>query len=68
MLRDEQIYLAHKAANPQMFPANPVHSESKSKEERERDEEALKKWGPTKVMLQVYDGCCEFIAPPIRMG
>ena len=59
---DEQIYIAHKAANPPTFPANPIHSESKSKEERERDEEVISKWidKPTKVMLQVFDDCCEY--------
>ena len=60
VLRDEQIYIAHKAAMPHRFLANPVHSQSKSNEEREKDEEAVKKWGPTKVMLQVYDDCCEY--------
>ena len=60
VLRDEQIYLAHKAAMPHRFPANPVHIESKSQEDRERDEGALDKYLPTKVMLQVYDNCCEF--------
>jgi len=62
VLLDEQIYIAHKAANPHRFPANPVHAESKSKEERERDEEAVKKWNdkPTQVMLQIFDDCCEY--------
>lgn len=59
-LRDEQIYIAHKAAMPHRFPTNPVHTESKSSEERKKDEEAVRKWGPTKVMLQVYDDCCKY--------
>ncbi|KAF8422637.1 Alpha/Beta hydrolase protein [Tirmania nivea] len=60
VLMDEQIYIAHKAANPPRFPANPVHAESKSREERERDEETIRKWNdkPTKVILQVFDDCC----------
>ncbi|RPB29540.1 alpha/beta-hydrolase [Terfezia boudieri ATCC MYA-4762] len=60
VLMDEQIYIAHKAANPPRFPVNPVHAEGKSKEERGRDEEVIRKWSdkPTKVMLQVFDDCC----------
>ncbi|KAF8459421.1 Alpha/Beta hydrolase protein [Terfezia claveryi] len=69
VLMDEQIYIAHKAANPPKFPVNPVHSEGKSKEERERDEEVIRKWSgkPTKVMLQVFDDCSLSFTRPAKL-
>ena len=53
MLRDEQIYLAHKAANPQRYPP------SQRILDLEPDApEALSRWKGTDVQLQVWDDCC----------
>ncbi|KAF1349660.1 hypothetical protein BDV97DRAFT_352115 [Delphinella strobiligena] len=53
LLRDEQIYLAHKAAHPSAYPPPDVLS-------REFDPEniLLNKYPPTKVQLQVWDDLC----------
>ena len=52
MLRDEIIYLAHKAANPAEYPARNgvIRGGWRQKEN------ARKFTTPTKVHLQVYDG------------
>ncbi|WRT66661.1 uncharacterized protein IL334_003621 [Kwoniella shivajii] len=53
VLRDEIIFLAHKAANPDKFPIREdVKAMLPSLEGIE------KKYGPTNVHLQVYDGTC----------
>ncbi|QUC21902.1 uncharacterized protein UV8b_06143 [Ustilaginoidea virens] len=57
LLRDEQIYLAHKCANPAQY-APP--SESLSQRERE----SLQKYAPTCVQLQVWDDLCH-VAPTL---
>lgn len=51
ILRDEQIYLAHKCANPQKY-APPQAQMSK------RDKVLLDKYKPTDVQLQVWDDLC----------
>ncbi|KAL1849765.1 hypothetical protein Plec18170_007286 [Paecilomyces lecythidis] len=53
MLRDEQIYLAHKAANPKKYPPNDVYLN-----EYDPNREILNKYAPTFVQLQVWDGLC----------
>lgn len=55
MLRDEQIYVAHKAADPHAYPPGPAH--------RTADTDALlQKYKPTNVQLQVWDDLCH--VPP----
>ncbi|ESZ89911.1 hypothetical protein SBOR_9709 [Sclerotinia borealis F-4128] len=61
MLRDEQIYIAHKAANPAQYPsrdafldANP-HNNARSQ---------ISKYKPTDVQLQVWDDLCH-VAPTL---
>ncbi|KAI5807442.1 hypothetical protein DFH27DRAFT_546263 [Peziza echinospora] len=53
VLRDEQIYIAHKAADPKRWLPWEEYLD-----DDERQREAIDKWPPTKVMLQVYDDCC----------
>lgn len=55
VLRDEQIYLAHKAADPKTYPTWEGHLED---DETGRQKESVDKWPPTKVWLQIYDDCC----------
>ncbi|CUS07576.1 unnamed protein product [Tuber aestivum] len=56
ILRDEQIYIAHKAAGPDKYPTWPDHF---AKDPSGRQEAALEKnYPPTRVWLQVHDGCC----------
>jgi len=56
ILRDEQIYIAHKAANPDKYPAWSGHL---AKDPSGHQQAALgKNYPPTRVWLQVYDGCC----------
>lgn len=57
ILRDEQIYLAHKCANPMKY-APPLETLS------ERDQELLEKYKPTDVQLQVWDDLCH-VAPTL---
>lgn len=52
MLRDEIIYLAHKAANPAEYPVR----EGVMRDGLRQKENAHKFSTPTKVHLQVYDG------------
>ena len=56
VLKDEQIYIAHKAANPKRFPPNPDYLA-----DDERQQKALEKYPPTKVVLQVFDDCCKLL-------
>ncbi|KAK6362319.1 hypothetical protein TWF730_006014 [Orbilia blumenaviensis] len=52
VLRDEQIYFAHKAANPRKYPP-PAHVSTA------QQLEALNRWKHgTDVYLQVFDDCC----------
>lgn len=53
LLRDEQIYIAHKAANPKAFPpSDAVLSQYDPKREM------LDKYPPTDVQLQVWEDLC----------
>jgi acetyl esterase/lipase len=55
MLADEQIYLAHKAANPSKYPPGDAFlDEHPSDHAREQ----ITKWKPTDVQLQVWDDMC----------
>ncbi|KAK0640937.1 Alpha/Beta hydrolase protein [Cercophora newfieldiana] len=57
MLRDEQIYLAHKCANPEGYlPAEALMDEQARKQ--------VKKYPPTDVQLQVWDELCH-VAPTL---
>lgn len=55
VLRDEQIYLAHKAADPKTYPTWEGHLED---DKTGRQKESEDKWAPTNVWLQIYDDCC----------
>lgn len=56
-LRDEQIYLAHKCANPTKYPiADSLLHESA--------QEQLKRFKPTDVQLQIWDDLCH-VAPTL---
>ncbi|THH31314.1 hypothetical protein EUX98_g2870 [Antrodiella citrinella] len=57
VLRDEIIYLAHKAANPKEYPARG----GVLKQGRRQQENVEKFQTPTKVHLQVYDGMCHVL-------
>ncbi|GAB7356479.1 hypothetical protein MBLNU459_g7240t2 [Dothideomycetes sp. NU459] len=53
LLRDEQIYLAHKAANPAAYPPG-----DNILDEYDPHREILNKYPPTNVQLQVWDDLC----------
>ena len=53
VLRDEQIYLAHKAANPSKYPLGDAYLN-----QYPHIEEIISKWKPTAVQLQVWDDLC----------
>lgn len=57
ILRDEQIYLAHKCANPSKYP--PPES---TLDDRGRAQ--IKKYKPTDVQIQVWDDLCH-VAPTL---
>ncbi|KAK2595440.1 hypothetical protein QQS21_006850 [Conoideocrella luteorostrata] len=57
ILRDEQIYLAHKCADPAKY-SPPLESLS------EKEREQLQKYKPTDVQLQVWDDLCH-VAPTL---
>ena len=59
LLRDEQIYLAHKAANPAKYPPGEAYLD-----EYPDARDAIKKWKPTDVQLQVWDDLCH-VAPTL---
>ncbi|KAL3422042.1 AB hydrolase superfamily protein C4A8.06c [Phlyctema vagabunda] len=61
MLRDEQIYLAHKAANPSKYPPGDAFLDE-SPFDHNRDQ--VKRWKPTDVQLQVWDDLCH-VAPTL---
>ncbi|EHY60084.1 AB hydrolase superfamily protein C4A8.06c [Exophiala dermatitidis] len=53
LLRDEQIYLAHKMANPSGYPLGAAYRSN-----YDPDDVLLKKYRPTPVQLQVWDDLC----------
>lgn len=53
LLRDEQIYLAHRAANPTEYPPS-----DSVLDEHDPDRSTVHKYGATKVQLQVWDDLC----------
>lgn len=53
MLRDEQIYIAHKATNPKIYPPSDAVLD-----EFDPDRTIIKKYKPTYVQLQVWDDIC----------
>lgn len=59
LLRDEQIYVAHKAADPPAYPPNDTILD-----EHDPNRETLNKYGPTHVQLQVWDDLCH-VAPTL---
>lgn len=59
LLRDEQIYLAHKAARPLEFPPNEAYLENHPEARN-----LLRECKPTYVQLQVWDDLCH-VAPTL---
>ena len=59
VLRDEQIYLAHKAANPDKYPPADSYLD-----EHDPERTQLRKYKPTNVQLQVWDDLCH-VAPTL---
>ncbi|KAI4129913.1 MAG: hypothetical protein LQ338_001998 [Usnochroma carphineum] len=59
MLRDEQIYLAHKAANPAKYPPGEAYIN-----QYPDAADIVHKWKPTDVQLQVWDDLCH-VAPTL---
>ncbi|KAJ5651427.1 uncharacterized protein N7484_005150 [Penicillium longicatenatum] len=59
MLRDEQFYIAHKAANPTAYPPGDVYLD-----EYDPEREILHKYEPTYVQFQVWDDLCH-VAPTL---
>ena len=59
LLRDEQIYLAHKAANPVLYPPPEAYLNENPQARQE-----ISKWKPTNVQLQVWDDLCH-VAPTL---
>lgn len=53
LLRDEQIYIAHKAANPRMYPPSEA-----TMAEWDPQRTTLNQYPPTDVQLQVWDDLC----------
>ena len=61
MLRDEQIYLAHKAANPTKYPPGDAFLDD-SPHDHNRNQ--VNRWKPTDVQLQVWEDLCH-VAPTL---
>lgn len=59
MLRDEQFYVAHKAANPAEYPPSDAYLD-----EYDPNRETLNKYPGTYVQLQVWEGLCH-VAPTL---
>ncbi|KAI4248251.1 MAG: hypothetical protein LQ352_005969 [Teloschistes flavicans] len=59
VLRDEQIYVAHKAANPAKYPPGEAYMN-----DHPEAESILSKWKPTDVQIQVWDDLCH-VAPTL---
>ncbi|KAI3320236.1 alpha/beta-hydrolase [Xylariaceae sp. AK1471] len=57
ILRDEQIYLAHKCANPENYPPGDVHMNESAREQ-------ISRFKPTDVQLQIWDDLCH-VAPTL---
>ncbi|KAL8280896.1 hypothetical protein RQP46_006575 [Phenoliferia psychrophenolica] len=53
VLRDEIVYLAHRAANPSAYPIRQALLDANPERTRKHAE-----YGPTKVHLQIYDDAC----------
>lgn len=61
MLRDEQIYLAHKAASPKAYPPGDAFLDLYPDDDMRNQ---IGKWKPTDVQLQVWDDLCH-VAPTL---
>jgi len=61
MLRDEQIYLAHKAANPAKYPPGDAFLDESA---HDHNRNQINRWKPTDVQLQVWDDLCH-VAPTL---
>ena len=61
MLRDEQIYLAHKAANPTKYPPGEAFLDEFPNDHLRNQ---VDKWKPTDVQLQVWEDLCH-VAPTL---
>lgn len=61
MLRDEQIYLAHKAANPTKYPPGEAFLDEFPNDHLRNQ---VNKWKPTDVQLQVWEDLCH-VAPTL---
>ncbi|KAM5462509.1 hypothetical protein MferCBS49748_006416 [Microsporum ferrugineum] len=59
LLRDEQIYIAHKAANPTAYPPSDEYLDR-----YDPDREILSRYKPTYVQLQVWNNLCH-VAPTL---
>ena len=59
VLRDEQIYLAHKAADPSKYPPGEAYLD-----EYPDARDIIAKWKPTDIQLQVWDDLCH-VAPTL---
>ena len=59
VLRDEQIYIAHKAADPSKYPPGEMYLD-----EYPEARDTIAKWKPTDVQLQVWDDLCH-VAPTL---
>ncbi|KAI8631086.1 alpha/beta-hydrolase [Xylariaceae sp. FL1651] len=57
LLRDEQIYLAHKCANPAKYPPGDFYMNESAREQ-------LARFQPTDVQLQIWDDLCH-VAPTL---
>lgn len=57
ILRDEQIYLAHKCADPEKYPPGDIHMDEAAKEQ-------ISRFKPTDVQLQIWDDLCH-VAPTL---
>lgn len=61
MLRDEQIYLAHKAANPTKYPPGDALLDDCP---HDHNRNQVDRWKPTDVQLQVWEDLCH-VAPTL---
>ncbi|KAI0870001.1 hypothetical protein GGS24DRAFT_505211 [Hypoxylon argillaceum] len=57
ILRDEQIYLAHKCADPVKYPPGDIHMDETARQQ-------VSRFNPTDVQLQVWDDLCH-VAPTL---
>ncbi|KAI0421447.1 hypothetical protein F5X98DRAFT_274300 [Xylaria grammica] len=57
ILRDEQVYLAHKCADPEKYPPGDIHMDEVAKEQ-------ISRFKPTDVQLQIWDDLCH-VAPTL---